>query len=194
MRATLGPYETVVDDLHAVLPRDAVRVRDVTITSTTWGNRLLEVYEPRTSIHAVGGGIGQGFQMALGAKVGRPDRPVVCLAGDGGLLVNVGEWATAVQEQLGVVVVLFNDGGYGVLRNIQNRTMAGRHIGVDLRTPDFIGLATAFGAWARRVRAIAEFRPALEAAFAAGGPALVELDMAAIGPPAVAYGGPPPGA
>jgi acetolactate synthase I/II/III large subunit len=194
MRATMGPYEDVVDALHAVLPRDAIRVRDVTIASTTWGNRLLEVYEPRTSIHAVGGGIGQGLQMALGAKAGRPDRPVVCIAGDGGMLVNVGEWATAVQENLAVVVVLFNDGGYGVLRNIQSRTMDGRHIGVDLRAPDFVGLAEAFGACARRVRTIGEFRPALEAALAAGGPALVEIDMAAIGPPAVAYGGPPAGA
>ncbi|HEY7064246.1 MAG TPA: thiamine pyrophosphate-binding protein [Chloroflexota bacterium] len=194
MRATMGPYEAVVDALHAVLPRDAIRVRDVTIASTTWGNRLLEVYEPRTSIHAVGGGIGQGFQMALGAKVARPERPVVCIAGDGGLLVNVGEWATAVQENLAVVVVLFNDGGYGVLRHIQARTMAGRHIGVDLRAPDFVGLAEAFGAWARRVRAIGDFRPALEAALECGRPALVELDMAAIGPPAVAYGGPPAGA
>ena len=92
------------------------------------------------------------------------------------------------------IVVLFNDGGYGVLRNIQSRTMAGRHIGVDLRAPDFVGLAEAFGAWARRVRAIDDFRPALEAALEAGRPALVELDMAAIGPPAVAYGGPPSGA
>jgi acetolactate synthase-1/2/3 large subunit len=191
MRATMGPYERVVDDLHAVVPRDAIRVRDVTIASSSWGNRLWEVYELRTTIHAVGGGIGQGLQMAIGAKLARPERPVVCLAGDGGMLVNVGEWATAVQENAAVVVVLFNDGGYGVLRNIQDATMAGRHIAVDLRAPDFVGLAEAFGARAWRVQAIEGFRPALEAALACGRPALVELDMAAIGPPAVAYGGPP---
>jgi acetolactate synthase-1/2/3 large subunit len=173
-----------------VLPRDAIRARDVTIAASTWGHRLLEVYEPRTSIHAVGGGIGQGLQMALGAKLARPERLVVVIAGDGGLMVNVGELATAVQEALPVVVVLFDDGGYAVLRNIQNATMDGRHIGVDLRSPDFVALAEAFGAWAARVRAVGEFRPALEAAIEARRPALVVLDMAAIGPPAAAYSGP----
>jgi acetolactate synthase I/II/III large subunit len=191
MRATLGPYERVVDDLQAVLPRDAIRVRDVTVPASTWGHRLLEVYEPRTSIHAVGGGIGQGLQMALGAQLARPDRLVVVIAGDGGLMVNIGELATAVQEGLAVVVVLFDDGGYGVLRNIQDATMDGRHIGVDLRSPDFVALAEAFGAWAARVRTVGEFRPALEAAIEAKGPALVVVDMAAVGPPAVAYSGPP---
>ena len=191
MRATMGPYEQVVDDLHTVLPRDAIRVRDVTIATSSWGNRLWEVYEPRTSIHAVGGGIGQGLQMAIGAKLARPERAVVCLAGDGGLLVNVGELATAVQENAAVVVVLFNDGGYGVLRNIQAARMAGRHIAVDLRAPDFVALAEAFGARAWRIQRIGDFRPRLEAALECGGPALVELDMAAIGPTAVAYGGPP---
>jgi acetolactate synthase I/II/III large subunit len=191
MRATMGPYEQVVDDLHAVLPRDAIRVRDVTIATSSWGNRLWEVYEPRASMHAVGGGIGQGLQMAIGAKLARPGRAVVCMVGDGGLLVNIGELATAVQEHAAVVVVLFNDGGYGVLRNIQDARMQGRHIAVDLRAPDFQGLAEAFGARAWRVQRIGDFRSALEAALECGGPALVELDMAAIGPTAVAYGGPP---
>jgi acetolactate synthase I/II/III large subunit len=191
MRATMGPYEQVVDDLHAVLPRDAIRVRDVTIATSSWGNRLWEVYEPRASMHAVGGGIGQGLQMAIGAKLARPGRAVVCMVGDGGLLVNIGELATAVQEHAAVVVVLFNDGGYGVLRNIQDARMQGRHIAVDLRAPDFQGLAEAFGARAWRVQRIDDFRSALEAALECGGPALVELDMAAIGPTAVAYGGPP---
>jgi acetolactate synthase I/II/III large subunit len=193
MRATMGPYEQVVDDLHAVLPRDAIRVRDVTIATSSWGNRLWEVYEPRTSIHAVGGGIGQGLQMAIGAQIARPDRRVVCLAGDGGFLVNCGELATAVQETVPVVVVLFNDGGYGVLRNIQTARMAGRHIAVDLRAPDFQGFAAAFGAWSQRVQRCGDFRAALEAALASERPALVELDMAAIGPTAVAYGGPASG-
>ena len=120
-------------------------------------------------------------------------RAVVAIAGDGGFVVNVGELATAVQENVAVVVVLFNDGGYGVLRNIQNRSMAGRHIGVDLRAPDLVRLAEAFGAWACRVQAVRDFRPALEAALEANRPALIEVDMAAIGPPAVPFGGPPSG-
>ncbi|MBI4492082.1 MAG: thiamine pyrophosphate-binding protein [Chloroflexi bacterium] len=190
LRATLGPYARIVDELRAALPRDAVLVRDVTISTSTWGNRLFELYEPRTSIHAAGGGIGQGFQMALGAKLARPERAVVAVCGDGGFLVNAGELATAVQEGIAVVLLLFNDGGYGVLRNIQDRGYGGRRIGVDLRAPDFVRLAEAFGAWARRVRAVEQFAPVLHAALQAGGPALVELDMAAIGPFATLFGGP----
>jgi len=60
------------------------------------------------------------LQMAIGAKLGMPDRNVVVMVGDGGFLVNCGELATAVQENIPVVILLFNDGGYGVLRNIRD--------------------------------------------------------------------------
>ncbi len=190
VRATLGPYEQVLDDLLAVLPRDAIRVRDVTVHAGIWGNRIWEVYEPRTSIHAVGAGIGQGLAMAIGAKIARPERAVVLLVGDGGFMVNLGELATAVQEQVGIVIVVFNDRGYGILRNVQERAWGGRRLAVDLHTPDFTRLAADFGAWSQRVSAAGAFRGALEAALDARGPALLELDMTAIGPTAVPYTGP----
>ena len=190
VRVTLGPYERILDDLRAVLPRDALRVRDVTVHAGTWGNRVLEVYEPHTSIHPGGAGIGQGLAMAIGGKIACPDRATVLLVGDGGFMVNVGELATAVQEQVGIVILLFNDGGYGILRNVQERAWGDRRLAVDLHNPDFVKMAAAFGAWSQRVSSAAAFRGTLEAALAARGPALVELDMAAIGPPAKPYTGP----
>ncbi len=190
LRATLGPYERIADDLRAGLDREAILVRDITISSSTWGSRLFPVYGPRQSIHAAGGGIGQGLQMALGVKLGQPTRQVHVLCGDGGFLVNCGELATAVQENIPVVILLFNDGGYGVIRNIQQKSYGGRHIGVDLHSPDFRALAQAFGAAAYGVRSVADFRPALDAALAEGRPALLEIDMAAIGPFAVPFSGP----
>jgi acetolactate synthase-1/2/3 large subunit len=190
LRATLGPYERLADDLRALLPRDGLLVRDVTISTSTWGNRLFEIYQPRTSIHAAGGGIGQGFQMALGAKLACPERVVAALVGDGGFLVNVGELATAVQERIAVILVLFNDGGYGVLRNIQDVRYGGRRIGVDLLAPDFVRLAEAFGAWGCRVSAVEDFRAAFEAALAVRGPALIEVDMSRLGPFAEPFSGP----
>jgi len=190
LRSTLGPYEGILDDLNATLPRNALRVRDVTISSTTWAARLLGIYEPRTSIHASGGGIGQGFQMAVGAKLAQPDRTVLVIAGDGGFLVNCGEIATAVQEDVPVVMVLFNDGGYGVLRNIQNANYGKRNIAVDLRSPDFMKFAEAFGAWSRRVSRLEDFKPALEEAIASRRPAIIEIDMRAIGPFAEPFTGP----
>ncbi len=191
LRATLGPYEQIVDDLNAVLPPDSIKVRDVTISGTTWGARILNTYQPYTSIHASGGGIGQGYQMALGAKLAMPDRVVVAIAGDGGFLVNCGELATAVQENIPVVLILFNDGGYGVLRNIQNKNYAGRNIAVELRSPDFLKLAEAFGLWSKRVENIGDFRPTLEEAIATNRPCLVEINMSAIGPFAEPFSGPP---
>jgi acetolactate synthase I/II/III large subunit len=105
------------------------------------------------------------------------------------LMVNIGEMATAVEEGLPIVLVLFNDAGYGVLRNIQTARYAGRHIGVDLRQPDFQALARAMGWRSWCAQDAPSFDAALADAFAARAPALVEIDMAAAGP--IAYAGPP---
>jgi acetolactate synthase-1/2/3 large subunit len=190
LRSSLGPYEKIVDELNSTLPRNAIKVRDVTISGTTWGSRIWNVYEPRTTIHASGGGIGQGMQMALGAKLAKPDQPVVAVVGDGGFMVNCGELATAVQEQIPVVILLFNDGGYGVLRNIQNRGYEGRNFAVNLRTPDFVKMAEAFGAWSSRVQNVADFKPTLQEALSLNRPALIEIDMASIGDFAEPFAGP----
>lgn len=191
IRGTLGPYEQLADDLRKTLDPDGILVRDITISSSTWGNKLFEIYAPRQSIHASGGGIGQGWQMALGVKLGQPDKQVVVLCGDGGFLVNCGEMATAAQEKIPVVALLFNDGGYGVIRNIENKHYGGRVFAVDLQPPDFQKLAGAFGMNGYYVKSLEEFRPTVEAALASGQPCLVEIDMAAIGPFAVPFAGPP---
>lgn len=180
LREAIGAQARLCDDLRAALPREAVLVRDVTIPASTWGNRLLEVYDPATNVYARGGGIGQGLAMALGAACARPDVPVAVLVGDGGLTVHLGELLTVAQEAPWLVAVLFNDGGYGVLRNMQDRYL-GRRSGVDLHTPDFAGLCAAAGVPHAAVRDAAAFRPALEAALARRGPTVVEVDVAAIG-------------
>ena len=190
LRVTLGPYAEMVDTLRASLDRDAVFVRDITIANSTWGNRLFEIYEPRTSVHAVGGGIGQGLQMAIGAKAAAPGRQVIALCGDGGLFVNLGEMATAAQEGLSIVLLVFNDKGYGVIRNIQNAGYEGRVFGVDLKMPDFMKLAELFGYEGIQVKSTADFGAALEKALKSGGPSLIEVDMDAVGPYAVPFRGP----
>ena len=189
LRARVAPYDRIMDDLRAALPRDAIVVKDATISAYTWGNRLLEVYEPRTSLHSASIAIGPGLPLALGAALARPDRRVVCIAGDGGFVYNLADLATAIQEQLGVVILLFNDGGYGILRNIQDQQFDGRRVAVDLHTPDFVKLAESFGLWSRRVTSVDAFAPALADALAAGTSALLEIDVRAIGPMAVPYGG-----
>ncbi len=183
MRATLGPQEGLLDELEAVLPPGTVVVKDSTIPAYTWGNRLLPVEGPRTAIMPNGFAIGLGLPQALGAAAGS-DRPVVLMVGDGGFMLAPGELATCAEERLPVVVLLFDDGGYGILRNIQDRQYE-RRIGVELGHPDFSALARSMGVASERVDTVAGYRKAIEAALgraASGAPQLVEVDLAAIGP------------
>ena len=190
LRDTLGPQVGLLDELAACLPPGTVVVKDSTIPAYTWGNRLLRVDRPRTSIMPNGFAIGLGLPQALGAAAGA-SAPVVLLAGDGGFLLAATELATAASEGLPVVSIVFVDGGYGILRNIQDRQfgeVAGR-IGVELGRPDFVGLARSLGVEGERVDDLAGYSSALRTALAAGAPRLVEVDLDAIGPMRVPYTG-----
>ena len=191
VRAALGPYEALVDELQRLAGRDFVWVRDVTISNSTWGNRLLRLFGPRDGVHALGGGIGQGLAMAVGAAIASPRKRVFCLAGDGGLALNLGELGTLTQEDLEVKLVVMNDRGYGVIRNIQDAQYGARRAYVDLVTPEFAQIARAYGIAFFQAKHQRDFHGALEAAMAHRGPALVEVDMNAVGPYAAAFAGPP---
>jgi acetolactate synthase-1/2/3 large subunit len=179
-RAELGDHALLADALRAALPRESVVARDVTIASSSWGNRLLEMYDPRSNVFPRGGGIGQGLGMGLGAAVARPDEPTAVIVGDGGLAVHFGELLTLAQERPWLVLLVFNDGGYGVLRNLQDAHDRDR-AGVDLVTPDFAQLSAALGLPHRRIAAPADADPVLADAVALRGPVLVEIDLAAYG-------------
>lgn len=178
-RAALGPQAVVCDAIRDVLPSNGIVARDVTIPASTWGNRLLPIHHPTTNLYARGGGIGQGLAMALGATVAT-GRSGVVIAGDGGLAVHLGELMTLAQEQPDLCVIVFNDGGYGVLRNMQDSHL-GRRSGVDLATPAFGILADAVGLPYRRVTDAADMKTELDGALSAGGPSLLEVDVDAIG-------------
>ncbi len=179
-RRNLGEHARFADALREVLPRNAVVARDVTIASSSWGNRLLEFFDPRDNVFPRGGGIGQGLGMGIGAAVARPDTPTVVVAGDGGLAVHLGELLTLAQERPWLVLLLFNDRGYGVLRNMQDAQGSPR-AGVDLATPDFELLSRSLALPYLRIGAPAEVTGALRGAVAAGGPVVVEVDLAAYG-------------
>jgi acetolactate synthase-1/2/3 large subunit len=191
VRDGLGPYERLVAELQRAAGRDFVWVRDVTVSNSTWGNRSLRISGPRDGVHALGGGIGQGVQMAVGAALAAGNRKTLCLVGDGGLQVNIGELATMVQEKANVVVLLMNDRGYGVIRNIQDAQYGGRRYYADLHTPDFERLAQSIALPHHRVRDLGQIAATLRDALAQPGPVLIEIDMTAIGPFASAFSGPP---
>ena len=170
-----------MDDIRACLPRDGIVVRDATVPAYLWADRLLPVLAARTSIRPASAAIGPGLPLAVGAAIGS-GRHAVVIQGDGGLMLSLGELATAVQLGVPVVVCVFNDKGYGVIRAIQARTFEGRTTGVDLATPDFAGLARAMGMAAERVEGADAFRPAFERALESGGPALLDIDMTTLAP------------
>jgi len=178
--ADIGAQARLCDALRELLPEDAPFVRDVTIPATSWGNRLFPIIDPRTNVFAVGGGIGQGLAMGIGASIARPGTPTVVIAGDGGVVVHLGELLTMAQERLPMTVIVFDDGGYGVLRNMQQAEGTGR-IAVDLHTPEFVALAEACGLASVRVSSEHEFVPAMTEMLARSGPGVVVVDVVAFG-------------
>ncbi|WP_162069489.1 thiamine pyrophosphate-binding protein [Burkholderia sp. THE68] len=187
----LGPYKRLVDSLQRAVGRDYNWVRDVTISNSTWGNRLLKIFNPRAGVHALGGGIGQGMQMAIGAALSGAAKKTVALVGDGGLMVNVGELATAVQEKANVMIVLMNDQCYGVIRNIQDAQYGGRRMFVDLHQPDFAQFCASLGLAHRRITSLDQADDIVREGLAIDGPVLVEVDMLSVGSFATAFAGPP---
>jgi len=191
VRDTMGPWEAILDAILEFIPDDAIYVRDVTVPATTWGSRLITRRLPRTTLHASAGGIGQALPMSIGAQIAAPARTVVAMAGDGGLLVNIGELATARQEKTPIVMILFDDSAYGVLRNIQDAHFDKRTIGVELESPDFVTVGRAFGFNSERVRSAEEFRKVFAQAIESRQQAwMVVIDCDAIGPMKKIFAGP----
>jgi acetolactate synthase I/II/III large subunit len=181
-RAELGEdHCQIMDAIRRHTPRESVIVRDATVPAYLWGDRLLPILHPRTSMRPASAAIGPGLPLALGAAVGS-GHPAVLIAGDGGFMLHVAELVTAVQHDVPVVICLFNDRGYGVLRAIQARQFDGRTTGVDLTTPDFPALATSMGVLASRVSGPAEFEARFRDAIASGRPTLLDIDLLALSP------------
>jgi acetolactate synthase-1/2/3 large subunit len=171
----------VMADIASSLGPDDIVVKDSTVAGIVWANRLLAVRAPRTSIRPVSAAIGPGLPLAIGAAIGTGRRTVV-IQGDGGFMLSIGELATAVQYGAPVIVCVFNDRGYGILRYIQDLMLQGRRTAVDLQTPDFAGLARSMGMHAWSVASSAQFGDAFREACASNGPALIDVDITGFEP------------
>ncbi|MFX4222667.1 MAG: thiamine pyrophosphate-binding protein [Thalassobaculum sp.] len=187
----LDGYAAMPEIVRRVLPRDGIFVRDVTLSHTTWGHRAFEVYGPRDTLYPVGAAIGPGLSMGIGAALGAGGRKTLCISGDGGFAMNLGELWTAADERADVVFLVMNDRGFGVIKHIQDSLYGGRHHFADPTPPDFRRLAEGSGMPYAVVQSVAALESALGEALAHPGPALVEVDMAAIGPYPRYYAPPP---
>jgi acetolactate synthase-1/2/3 large subunit len=171
------PQMAYLNVLRAVLPHDAIVTDELSqVGFASWYG--FPVYEPRTFITSgYQGTLGAGFPTALGAKVAHPDRPVVAITGDGGFMFAVQELATAVQYNIGVVTLVFNNNAYGNVRRDQRERFDGRVVASDLVNPDFVRLAESFGVAASKVTSPDQFKSALETALAHGGPYLIDIEI-----------------
>jgi acetolactate synthase-1/2/3 large subunit len=176
----MGP---IMNYLEQELPHDAIFANGAG-NYATWVHRFHRFRRFGTQAAPTSGSMGYGTPAAVAAKALYPDRTVIAFAGDGCFLMNGQEFATAVQYDLPIIVIVVNNGIYGTIRMHQEREYPGRVVATDLRNPDFASLARAYGGHGETVEKTADFAPAFERARASGKPAIVEirLDPEAITP------------
>ena len=176
MRARLGEdFPKIMDKLRDALPRDGLFVRDQTISAYNWGNQQFPIYEPRTTMNPTSGAIGPGLPLAVGAAVAG-GRKTLLIHGDGGFMFHATELATIAQYGLPLVICVFNDQGYGVLRWLQD-TRFGRINETDLGKVDFAMMAQSMGVPGERVQTLDAFEAAVDKGMNEKGPYLIDVDM-----------------
>jgi acetolactate synthase-1/2/3 large subunit len=171
------PAVPVLSDIRRVLARDGILAADITSLSYRAFDEY-PVFGPRDfvySCHYVA--MGCGLPFALGAKIACPNRPVVALCGDGGLLMSIGELATAAQYNIAAVIVVVVDRSLVAIKASQIKNYAGRLIDTDLPGPDFVRLAEAFGVAGFRAAELTQLLPLLDEALRSNRPTVIEVDM-----------------
>jgi acetolactate synthase I/II/III large subunit len=182
VRTRMGvDFEQIMETMRTLMPRQGNIVRDATIPAYVWGNTLIPILEPLTSIHSTSAAIGPGLPLAIGAAIASGEKTVL-IQGDGGFMLNIGELATAAQYKVPVIICVFNDQGYGVLRRIQASRFDGRNTGVDLSTPDFVKVAEGMGIRGIHVKGADGFHTAFSEAISHDGPVLLDIDQSTLKP------------
>lgn len=163
VRQALGPEDIVLSDVGA---------------HKMWISRYYQCEEPNTCLIS-NGFCSMGFALpgAMGAKIAFPDRKVLAICGDAGFLMNVQDLETAVRLKLNIVVMVWDDGEYGLIKWKQQNAFGGKHSELAFGNPDFVLLAKAFGCWGKRVGAVAELAPAMAEAFRQSGPAIIAVPV-----------------
>jgi acetolactate synthase-1/2/3 large subunit len=172
------PQLAYLDIIRELLPRDGFFVGELSQVGFTsyFG---FPVLAPRSYVsEGYQGTLGFGFPTALGVKIANPDRVVLSVTGDGGFMFAVQELATAVQEEIGLITLLFNNGSYGNVLRDQRTNFANRIHGALLDNPDFMLLAKSFGVEGHRVGSPQELRPVLRQVLGAKRPVLIEVVLA----------------
>jgi 5-guanidino-2-oxopentanoate decarboxylase len=180
VRARQNAEFTAVENQHikllklirGILPDDAIMMGDIAQLVYT-GTQAMPVYQPRTWFYPAGyGTLGCALPDAIGAKIALPEREVVALVGDGGFMFTVQELATAVEEELTIPIILWNNDSYAMIRDgMVKRGIP--EIGVNPRNPDFLKLADAFACPGILADSADTFESALRDALKHKGPSII---------------------
>jgi len=175
--------------LRENLPHDAI-VTQGAGNFSGWVHRFYRVRKFGGLVGGTSGSMGYGLPAAVAMQTLYPERIVICVSGDGDFLMTGQDFATAIQYELPVIVLVADNGIYGTIRMHQEREYPGRVIATGLRNPDFVAYALAFGGYGAVVEKTAEFPAAFAAARASGKPSIIHLkiDPEAITPTATLTG------
>ena len=173
---TQEPQTSILRSLRSGCPEDTILVAGMTQIGY-YSRPFWPTYAPRTYItSSYSGNLGYEYPVALGAKVARPEKPVVAVIGDGGFLFNAQELATAVQHKINVVAVVFNDDAYGnVARDLDEDW--GGNFGAALHNPDFMKLADAYGVHGMRAKEPTDVGRLVKEAIGLERPVLIEVPV-----------------
>ena len=176
-QAKLGPQLAWLNAIRDVLPEDGIFVDELTQTGYVSRFAFPSTGPRRFISTGYQGTLGYGFATALGVAHARRDVPVVAISGDGGALFTITELATAVHHNIPLTTVIFNDNAFGNVRRLQMDNYDSRFIASDLSSPDFVQLASSFGAQGLRATTPDGLRRALEKGFAHNGPTVIEVPV-----------------
>ncbi len=175
---------SLINAISEILPKDAV-VIDETISSSGGLRQLVKSDDPQSFFGLRGGGIGWGLPASVGAKIALPDRPVICLSGDGSAMYTIQALWTAARYKVGVVFVILNNTSYRILKQrvFMQRGYAAQtdtYVGMELNEPavDFVGLARSLGVPADRAKTVHDATDLIAKGLKGGGPVLIEVEIA----------------
>ena len=176
LRAGSSTSDKLIKEISRVLDGDAIVTTEVG-QCQMFAAHYYMTKKPRTFISSGGlGAMGFGFPAAIGAKVAAPDKKVVDIAGDGSFLMTCHDLATCVENDIQVVVCIFDNRYLGMVRQWQELFFDKRYSHTSLGlTPDFVKLAEAFGCYGERIEKPEELKEALHNAFGSGKPAVIDM-------------------
>jgi acetolactate synthase-1/2/3 large subunit len=178
----ITPYR-LLKDLRGMLRKDTIIVND-SPTIGVWMRRAFAIYQPNTLFPQKGGCMGFGFPAALGAKLAKPEKDVVCIVGDGSFMMVLSALDTMVNYNIPILLVINNNSSYLNIKGFQKPP----YFATDLKNPDFAKIAELFGAYAERVEQPSEIKPAISRSLAKikeGKPSV--LDVITTNDPKFAY-------